>query len=50
MENENLVKLFKKELKDEVVLNTNSWKEYKITDLFNVKGSKTTPKLQLIEL
>ncbi|MDD5770378.1 MAG: N-6 DNA methylase, partial [Candidatus Gracilibacteria bacterium] len=49
MENENLVKLFKKENDDDVSLETNFWKEYQIKDLFDIKGSKTTPKLQLIE-
>lgn len=50
MENEDLVKLFRRELEDEVVLNTSLWKEYQIKDLFDVKGSRTTPKLELIEL
>jgi len=36
-------------IKNKISLNINSWKYYKLIDLFDIKGSKTTPLLDLEE-
>ena len=44
LENDNLKTLFEKNKNDSTKIETNRWKEFKIEDIFIVKGSKTTPK------
>jgi restriction endonuclease S subunit len=36
-------------LKNQITIDTTSWKSFKLTDLFDIKGSKTTPLLELEE-
>jgi len=49
LKNEELLKIFKEDLEDGIALDTSNWQEFTINSLFDVKGSKTTPKLDLIE-
>jgi len=44
LENQNLKDLFANNQNDLKPINTSKWKEFKIEDIFIVKGSKTTPK------
>jgi hypothetical protein len=37
MENEDLIKLFKKDLEDDVVLDTTDWKNVVLKDIFDIK-------------
>jgi hypothetical protein len=32
---------------EKIIIDINKWKEYKLNELFNIKGSKTTPKKEL---
>ena len=49
LKNQNLIKVFSEDLEDKCPMDTSRWQEFTISDLFDVKGSKTTPKLELIE-
>lgn len=47
--NKNFVNIFEKDIEDDVIVNIRNWQEIKLLDIFDIKGSKTTPKLKLIE-
>ncbi len=49
MENSDYIKLFKKDSEDDITIDSNEWKELELEEIFKIKGSKTTPKLKLIE-
>jgi len=49
MEKNIYTELFKRNIEDDVVIDSKKWKEIELQNIFDIKGSKTTPKLKLIE-
>ncbi|MFA5000077.1 MAG: N-6 DNA methylase [Patescibacteria group bacterium] len=48
--NKETKKIFEKEINDETTIDTKSWKQTEIKKIFDVVGSKTTPKKKLEEI